>query len=122
MRAAALDLAFAALADPTRRAIVARLASGDATVNDLAAPFKISGPAISRHLRVLERAALIRQERQGKFRRCSLNPDGLQTASQWLDFYRRFWNEAFDRLDEHIRTTAKPGGPIHGKSRRHRRI
>lgn len=122
MRAAALDLAFAALADPTRRAIVARLASGDATVNDLATPFKISLPAISRHLRVLERAALIRQERQGKFRRCSLNLDGLQTASQWLDFYRRFWNEAFDRLDEHIRTTAKPGGSIHGKARRPRRI
>src|SRR5215467_5551689 len=100
---ASLDLAFAALADPTRRAIITRLASGEATVKELAKPFAISLPAVSRHLRVLERANLIRQERERQFRRCRLNPEGLQAASEWLDFYQRFWSESFERLDEHLK-------------------
>ncbi|HEX3485387.1 MAG TPA: metalloregulator ArsR/SmtB family transcription factor [Micropepsaceae bacterium] len=105
---AQLDLSFAALADPTRRAILRRLAQGETTVAELAKPFPISAPAISRHLRVLEAAALIRQEREGKFRRCRIEPAGLQTAVQWLDFYRGFWSESFDRLDQYLKTT-RPG-------------
>ena len=101
-----VDRAFSALADPTRRAIVARLAAGETTVSALAAPFAISLPAVSRHLRVLERAALITQSREGKFRKCRLNPAGIRAASEWLDFYRHFWSESFDRLDEHL-TKAK---------------
>lgn len=103
MNAARLDRTFAALADPTRRAILARLALGEAMVNELAAPFAISAPAISRHLRVLEHAALIVRERQGQFRRCRLNPQALHTASEWLDFYRQFWSESFERLDAHLK-------------------
>jgi DNA-binding transcriptional ArsR family regulator len=118
MMPAQLDLAFSALADPTRRAIIARLASGETTVSELAAPFAISLPAISRHLRVLERANLIRQEREGQFRRCRLDAHGLKTAAEWLEFYRRFWSESFDRLDEHLKTISKRKGPSHGKSRR----
>jgi DNA-binding transcriptional ArsR family regulator len=106
--AARLDRSFAALADPTRRAIVQRLAAGETTVTELAKPFAISLPAISRHLRVLEAASLIRQEREGRFRRCRLDSDGLKSAVAWLDFYRHFWSETFERLDEHLKTTARP--------------
>src|SRR5258705_4648777 len=102
MMHADLNLAFAALADPTRRAIVARLASGEATVKELAKPFAISLPAISRHLRVLENANLIRQQRQGQFRRCRLHPEGLKTAGEWLEFYRRFLGESVDKLGEQL--------------------
>src|ERR1700682_4781042 len=102
---ALLDRTFAALADPTRRAIVQRLALGEATVTELARPFAISLPAISRHLRVLEAAALVRQERDGQFRRYRLDAQGLQTAAEWLDFYRRFWSESLDRLDEHLKSS-----------------
>jgi len=116
-----LSLAFAALADPTRRAIVARLASGQATVMELAKPFAISLPAVSRHLRVLEEADLIRQERHGRFRHCRLNPAGLKTAADWLDFYRRFWSESFDRLDDHLRGPTKTKGKNHGRDRTSRR-
>src|SRR6202171_4140660 len=117
---ALLDRTFAALADPTRRAIVQRLASGEATVTELARPFAISLPAISRHLRVLQAAALVRQERDGQFRRCRLDAQGLQTIGEWLDFYRRFWSESLDRLDEHLRSSSAPHaskakGRIHGK-------
>ena len=98
-----LDTTFAALADPTRRAILARLAQGDATVGDLAAPFEISLPAISRHLRVLEAAALIENRRVGKHRRCSLRPEALKSAADWLCFYERFWKDSFDRLDAHLK-------------------
>lgn len=121
MHATDLNLAFAALADPTRRAIVARLASGETTVKELAKPFAISLPAISRHLRVLESANLIRQQRQGQFRRCRLHPEGLKTATEWLEFYRRFWGESFDKLDEHLRGAAKAKGKTHGKVRASRR-
>src|SRR5258706_3113449 len=113
MMPADLNLAFAALADPTRRAIVARLASGEATVKELAKPFAISLPAISRHLRVLENANLIRQQRQGQFRRCRLHPEGLKTAVEWLDFYRRLWGERFKKLQEQFRVPAKPEEKTH---------
>lgn len=98
-----LDLTFAALSDPTRRAILHRLAEGDATVGELAAPFAISLPAISRHLRVLEDASLIVRERDGQHRRCRLQPQALERANDWLAFYRRFWNASLDRLEAHLR-------------------
>ena len=108
MNTARLDRTFAALADPTRRAILARLASGEAMVNELASPFAISAPAITRHLNVLERAALIVRERDGQFRRCRLNPQALLAAREWIDFHTRFWSESFERLDELLKTPAKP--------------
>src|SRR5216684_2795478 len=98
-----LDRTFAALADPTRRAILARLVAGEATVNELAAPFAISLPAISRHLKVLETAALIVRTREGQHRRCRLAPARLNEAADWLDFHLDFWNESLDRLAEHLR-------------------
>jgi DNA-binding transcriptional ArsR family regulator len=98
----ALDHTFAALADPTRRAILARLARGEATVGQLAAPFAISPPAISRHLKVLEEAALISNERQGKHRRCRLRPEALAGAAEWIDFQRNFWSGSFDRLEARL--------------------
>ena len=97
-----LDQTFAALADPTRRAILARLAAGDATVGELAEPFDISLPAISRHLKVLEEAALIENLREGKHRRCKLKADALSQAREWLDFHARFWSSSLDRLAEHL--------------------
>ncbi|MGH6839887.1 MAG: ArsR/SmtB family transcription factor [Methylocella sp.] len=100
-----LDTIFAALSDPTRRAIIARLAQGEATVGHLAQPFRISLPAISRHLRVLEDAALIIRERHGQRRLCRLDARALASATEWLDFYRRFWSESFDRLDRHLKQT-----------------
>jgi DNA-binding transcriptional ArsR family regulator len=98
-----LDSTFAAIADPTRRAILARLALGDATVGELAEPFPISAPAISRHLKVLEEARLIARTRRGQQFICRLNPDGLKTAQEWLDHYRAFWTGSFDRLDAHLK-------------------
>ncbi|MDQ6866919.1 MAG: metalloregulator ArsR/SmtB family transcription factor [Pseudomonadota bacterium] len=100
-----LDTIFSALSDPTRRAILARLALGEATVGDLAEPFRISLPAISRHLRVLEDASFILRERHGQHRVCRLDARALAIASEWLDFYRRFWSEGFDRLDKHLKQT-----------------
>ena len=116
---ARLDRSFAALADPTRRAILKRLAAGETTVAELAKPFSISAPAISRHLRVLEAASLIRQERDGQFRRCRIDPAGLQTAAQWLDFYRQFWGESFEKLDEYLKATHQPPGFRQTKGRSH---
>lgn len=100
-----LDTAYAALADPTRRAILARLAQGEATVGEIAEPFPISGPAISRHLKVLEEAQLIARTRNGQQLICRLNPEGLKTAQEWLDHYRAFWSGALDRLDAHLKKT-----------------
>jgi DNA-binding transcriptional ArsR family regulator len=97
-----LDTAYAALADPTRRAILARLALGEATVGEIAEPFPVSGPAISRHLKVLEEARLITRTRRSQQFICRLNPEGLKSAQEWLDYYRAFWTGAFDRLGEHI--------------------
>jgi DNA-binding transcriptional ArsR family regulator len=103
----ALDYTFSALADPTRRAILARLAQGEATVGELAEPFAISQPAISRHLKVLEKAALISNERRGKHRRCRLRPEALDSAAAWLEFHRRFWTGSFDRLDVLLKSEEK---------------
>jgi DNA-binding transcriptional ArsR family regulator len=101
------DHTFGALADATRRAILVRLAQGEATVGELAAPFDISLPAISRHLKVLEEACLITNDRQGKHRRCRLRPEALVAAANWLDFHRRFWTGSFERLDAHLKRSAK---------------
>src|SRR5258706_3129580 len=94
-----LDATFAALADPTRRAILARLASGEASVTELAEPFSISQPAISKHLKVLERAGLISRGRQAQLRPRRLEPKPLAEATKWLESYRRFWEATFERLD-----------------------
>jgi DNA-binding transcriptional ArsR family regulator len=97
---AQLDLIFAALADPTRRAILARLAKGEATVNELAEPFDISLPAISKHLKVLERAGLISRGRDAQWRPCRLEPAPLDQARSWIETYRDIWEESFSRLDD----------------------
>ena len=97
-----LSATFAALADPTRRAILARLASGEATVMDLAKPFDMSLPAISKHLKVLERAKLISRSRDAQRRPCRIEAGRLREAARWMDRYRRFWEERFDRLDDYL--------------------
>src|SRR5450755_1928774 len=98
-----LDATFTALADPTRRAIVARLARGDATVNELAAPFDITLPGISKHLKVLEGCGLISRTRQAQFRPCHLEVEALDAAMSWIEENRRIWTERFDKLDAHLR-------------------
>lgn len=104
-----LSRTFAALADPTRRAILARLSNGERTVNELAEPFEMSLPAISKHLKVLERANLIARGRDAQWRPCRLAATPLKDIHNWVDHYRRFWEESFDRLDEYLKTvTAKP--------------
>ena len=100
MSAASLDSIFAALADPTRRAIVTRLATGEATVLELAAPFEISLPAISRHLKVLERAGLIARSRDAKWRPCRLDAAPIKEVARWADGYRQFWEARFAKLDD----------------------
>ena len=103
-----LDATFAALADPTRRAIVARLAVGDATVNELAQPFDLSLPGISKHLKVLERSGLITRSRQAQFRPCHLERQALDAAVDWIEANRRLWSERFDKLDDHLRALQAP--------------
>jgi DNA-binding transcriptional ArsR family regulator len=102
-----LDATFSALADPTRRAILARLASGETSVSELAEPFEMSMPAVSKHLKVLQRAGLIERGREAQWRPCRLAPAPLKDASDWLEHYRRFWEEAFDRLDDYLRELQK---------------
>ncbi|HYQ43803.1 MAG TPA: metalloregulator ArsR/SmtB family transcription factor [Polyangiaceae bacterium] len=97
-----LSATFAALADPTRRAILARLAKGPATVSELAAPFAISGPAVSKHLRVLEHARLISRGREAQWRPCQLEAEPLREVANWTAGYRRFWEKNFDRLDVYL--------------------
>lgn len=97
-----LSNTFAALADPTRRAILAQLARGEASVNELAEPFDISLPAISRHLKVLESAGLISRSREAQWRPCRLELEALRSVDSWLEFYRRFWGESFDKMDNYI--------------------
>ena len=104
MDADRLDLTLAALADPTRRAILARLAAGEATVTELAEPFDMSLPAVSRHLKVLERAGLITRGREAQWRPCRLEAEPLKEVNDWLEQYRRFWDESFDRLDAYLKT------------------
>jgi DNA-binding transcriptional ArsR family regulator len=98
-----LSSTFAALADPTRRAILARLAQGETSVTELAQPFQMSLPAVSKHLKVLERAGLIRRGRTAQWRPCRLEAEPLKQTAAWIEQYRRFWDESFDRLDDHLR-------------------
>jgi DNA-binding transcriptional ArsR family regulator len=109
-----LTTTFAALADPTRRAILARLVSGEATVTALAEPFEMSLPAISKHLKVLERAGLIARGREAQWRPCRLTADPLKDAADWLEHYREFWEQSFDRLEAHLRE-------LQNKEKRHGR-
>lgn len=104
MQAADLSTVFAALADPTRRAILARLSEGEAPVKELAEPFALSGPAITKHLKVLERAGLISRSREGQQRPCRLEPQALAPAAEWIDQYRAMWEAQFDRLDAFLKT------------------
>ena len=97
-----LDRAFAALADPTRRAILARLALGEAGVTELAEPFQMSLPAVSKHLKVLERAGLITRSNQAQWRYCRLEAAPLKEVAEWVGGYQRFWDESYDRLDEYL--------------------
>lgn len=111
-----LSATFSALADPTRRAILARLATGPASVKELSAPFQMSGPAVSKHLRVLERAGLISRGREAQWRPRTLEPAPLKAVAEWTDHYRRFWDASYDRLDEyldHLQSREKDHG--HGK-------
>ena len=105
-----LTSTFAALADPTRRAILARLAEGDATVNELAEPFPISVQAVSKHLKVLERAGLVTRGRSAQLRPSRLQGEPLKEAVDWLEHYRRFWQGSFDRLDERLHAGEKGAG------------
>src|SRR5690349_18773256 len=114
-----LSQTFSALADPTRRAILAKLASGAATVGELAEPFEMSLPAVSRHLKVLTDAGLIERHVDAQWRRCELRGEGMRAAADWIEFYRRFWETQFDRLDAFLKRTA-PEKPTKGK--RHGRV
>jgi DNA-binding transcriptional ArsR family regulator len=102
-----LSTTLSALADPTRRAILARLASGEASVTELSEPFDMSMPAISRHLKVLEHAGLIARGREAQWRPCRLEPGPLKDVSDWVEHYRRFWEQSFDRLDDYLRELKK---------------
>jgi DNA-binding transcriptional ArsR family regulator len=102
-----LSQTFAALADPTRRSILARLTEGAATVKELSEPFAMSGPAVSKHLRVLERAGLITRGRQAQWRPCELEATPLKEVAEWAENYRRFWDETYERLDEYLERLQK---------------
>ena len=102
-----LSATFGALADPTRRAILARLALGEATVTELAAPFSISGPAVSKHLKVLEEAGLITRGREAQWRPCRIEPEALRPADDWLQQYRALWEAQLDRLDDYLKQLKK---------------
>ena len=111
-----LSTTFAALADPTRRAILARLASGVASVTELGEPFEMSLPAVSKHLKVLERAGLIARGREAQWRPCRLEARPLRHAADWLEHYRRFWEQSFDRLEDYLRELKKKEKK-HGRSK-----
>jgi DNA-binding transcriptional ArsR family regulator len=104
-----LSTTFAALADPTRRAILARLAAGEASVTELAQPFDMSLPAISKHLKVLERAGLIVRGREAQWRPCKLEAGPLKGAADWLEYYRQFWEQSLDRLDDYLKEVQRKG-------------
>jgi DNA-binding transcriptional ArsR family regulator len=106
-----LSLVFAALADPTRRAILARLAEGEATVSELAQPFDMTLPAVSKHLRVLERAGLIRQRRAAQQRPCRIDPAPLVEMAEWVEQYRHLWEARFNRLDDYLNSIQQSGEP-----------
>ena len=111
-----LSQTFSALADPTRRAILARLSTGAATVGEIAEPFDMSLPAVSRHLKVLTDAGLIQRHTEAQWRRCELRGEGMRAAADWIEFYRKFWEESFDRLDAFLKQTApkEPSTPPPG--------
>jgi DNA-binding transcriptional ArsR family regulator len=111
MRFDGLSSTFEALSDPTRRAMLARLAAGEASVTELAEPFSMSLPAVSRHLKVLERAGLISRSRSAQWRPCRLAPGPLKEATEWLDAYRRFWDESLDNLVDYLEELPSKGGP-----------
>jgi DNA-binding transcriptional ArsR family regulator len=111
-----LDSTFAALADPTRRAILARLASGEASVTDLARPFEMSLPAVSKHLKVLERAGLITRGRNAQWRPCRLEAGPLKDVAEWVEGYRGFWEESYERLDDYLQEMQRKG-KSHGRKR-----
>jgi DNA-binding transcriptional ArsR family regulator len=115
MAADSLSAIFAALADPTRRAILARLSSGPATVKELSEPFAMSGPAISKHLRVLESAGLIARGRDAQWRPCRIEPAPLKQVAGWLEGYRRFWDANYERLDEYLQHLKERGNDGHGE-------
>ncbi|MEE9095289.1 ArsR/SmtB family transcription factor [Pseudarthrobacter phenanthrenivorans] len=113
-----LDLVFAALADPTRRAILSRLAAGDATVSELAEPFSMTLPAVSKHLKVLEASGLISRTRDAQFRPCHLERTALKEVGDWVEEHRRVWDERLGKLDDHLKTvqgTKRSGGTTHGQ-------
>jgi DNA-binding transcriptional ArsR family regulator len=112
-----LDLKFTALADPTRRAILAKLSRGEATVGDLAKPFAISAPAITKHLKVLERAGLISRGREAQWRPCRIEVDALKEVADWIGEYKIFWEESFDRLDAYLKTMTQKKGKKHGRKK-----
>jgi DNA-binding transcriptional ArsR family regulator len=114
-----LSATFSALADPTRRAILARLARGETSVTELAKPFDISGPAISKHLKVLERAGLIARGREAQWRPCRLEPAALKGVDDWLERYRELWEERFDRLDDYLKSL-QAKGKKHGRKKQSR--
>lgn len=117
-----LSATFSALADPTRRAILARLASGETSVTELARPFDMTLPAISRHLKVLERAGLIARGREAQWRPCRLEAEPLKDAAGWIEQYRQFWEQSFDRLDAYLRELqAQPASPPRKEKPRARR-
>ncbi|SEC31122.1 transcriptional regulator, ArsR family [Rhizobiales bacterium GAS188] len=113
-----LSTTFSALADPTRRAILARLTLGTASVTELAEPFQMTGPGVSKHLKVLERAGLITRGREAQWRPCRLEAAPLKDAADWLEHYRRFWEASFDRLDEYLSDLQKKGHKIGRKNKR----
>ena len=114
-----LSKTFGALADPTRRAILARLASGEASVTELAEPFAMSMPAISKHLKVLERTGLIARGREAQWRPCRLQAGPLQDVAGWVEHYRCFWEESFDRLDDYLRELKKQDSKNRKKEKKH---
>ena len=114
-----LSETFGALADPTRRAILGRLASGEASVTELASPFEMSMPAISKHLKVLEHAGLIARGREAQWRPCRLQAGPLQDVAGWVEHYRRFWEESFDRLDVYLRELKRKESGNKNKERKH---
>ena len=115
-----LSTTFAALADPTRRAILARLATGEATVTQIAQPFDMSLPAVSKHLKVLERAGLIARGREAQWRPCLLEAEPLKNAADWLEDYRPYWEQRFDRLDEYLKKVQKKQSRQTGTTRQHK--
>ncbi len=122
-----ISLTFAALADPTRRAILARLALGETSVTELAEPFEMSMPAVSKHLRVLERAGLITRGREAQWRPCKLKAEPLREAAGWLDEYRQFWEQSFDRLEDYLQRLQaeakhKPASEPNGTQSKHKEM